>query len=83
LLTIPLSTAFKFWYEEIPFLNRMGIIFLILVAVIIVVTLADPKSKNNPKGLEIDRSMFKVSNGFMISSILIFGILGALYCVFW
>lgn len=83
LLTIPLSTAFKFWYSEIPFLDRMGIIFLVLVAVIILVTLADPKSKNNPKGLEIEASMFKVSTGFMICSILICGILGALYTVFW
>ncbi len=83
LLTIPLSTGFKFWLEEIPFLDRMGIIFLILVAVIVGLTLLDPKSRTNPKGLEIDAAMFRPTAGFAYVSILICGILAALYAVFW
>lgn len=83
LLTIPLSTLFKLTLEHIPFLDRMGIIFLILVAVMVIITLSDPKSKDNPQGLELESSMFKVSTGFLISSILICGILVALYTVFW
>lgn len=83
LLTIPLSAGFKIWFEEIPFLDRMGYIFLILVAVIVIISLADPKSKNNPKGLEIDKAMFKPSQGFVFISVLICGILAALYTVFW
>jgi SSS family solute:Na+ symporter len=43
LLTIPLSTAGKFMAPEVPFLDRMGIIFVILCVVIVVMTLADPK----------------------------------------
>lgn len=82
-LTIPLSTGFKYWFPDIPFLDRMGIIFLILVAIIIGMTLADPKSKHNPKGLEIEASMFRVSTGFMITALLICGILTALYTAFY
>ena len=83
LLTIPLSTAGKFLAPEIPFLDRMGIIFLVLCAIIVAITLADPKSKNNPKGLEIDESMFSPGKGFAIASILLCGVLAALYTVFW
>ena len=90
LLTIPLSTLFKFLpeissgaIEPIPFLNRMSWVFCIIIAVMIVITVADPNSKNNPQGLEIDTKMFKVSPSFMVASVIICGILAALYTVFW
>ncbi|MFD2580974.1 sodium/sugar symporter [Pedobacter vanadiisoli] len=90
LLTIPLSTLFKFLptltngaITAIPFLNRMSWVFMIILVVMIMVTLTDPKSKDNPQGLEIDRSMFKVTPAFTIASVIICGILAALYTVFW
>lgn len=90
LLTIPLSTLFKFlpeltqgFLEPIPFLNRMSWVFCIIMALMVIITLADPRSKNNPQGLEIDSKLFKVSPGFMISSVIICGILAGLYIVFW
>ena len=83
LLTIPLSTAGKFLYPEVPFLDRMGIIFLILCAIIVIMTLADSKSKHNPKGLDIDRTMFEPGRSFVVGSIVICGVLAALYTVFW
>ena len=83
LLTIPLSTAGKFLWPEIPFLDRMGIIFLALSAIIVVITLTDPKSKTNPKGLEIDSTMFSPGRSFVVGSIFVCGIIAALYTVFW
>lgn len=83
LLNIPLSVIFKIWFEHIPFLDRMGYIFLILVVVVVALSLLDPKSKNNPKALEIDAEMFKPSQGFVYIALLICGILAALYTVFW
>ncbi|PSR52565.1 sodium transporter [Adhaeribacter arboris] len=82
-LTIPLSTFLKFQFPEIPFIDRMGIVFLILVALMVIITLFDPKSKNNPKGLAIDASMFKTSTGFAVGAVIIFGIIAALYTIFW
>jgi SSS family solute:Na+ symporter len=83
LLSIPLSTIIKFTMPEMPFINRMGWIFVIIVVIMVIMSLLDPKSRNNPKGLEIDASMFKTSGGFTIGAIIICGILAALYTVFW
>lgn len=68
---------------EIPFIDRMGFVFIIVVAVMVAISLADKQSKNNPKGLEIDPSMFKPQGGFAIGAALVCGILAALYIVFW
>lgn len=90
LLTIPLSTFFKFLptltsgaIAPMPFLNRMSWVFVIIMGLMVLVTLTDPKSENNPQGLEIDSSMFKVTPAFTIASVIICGILAALYTVFW
>jgi SSS family solute:Na+ symporter len=88
LLTIPISTVLKFLplaingMTDIPFLNRMAITFWIIAAVMIAVSLIKPK-KENEQVIEVDTSMFKVSKGFIISSVIICGILAALYTVFW
>lgn len=68
---------------EIPFLDRMGFVFAICVIVMVTLTLLDPKSRNNPKGLEVDATMFKPNQAFAIGAIIILGVLSALYIVFW
>jgi SSS family solute:Na+ symporter len=68
---------------EIPFLDRMGIVFLCCVLVMVVISLLDPKGKNNPQGLEVDASMFKPNQSFAIGAFIVIGILSALYIVFW
>ena len=68
---------------EIPFLDRMGFVFVTLIVGMVIISLLDKSSKNNPKGLEIDNSMFKVSNGFAVGVLLVLGILTALYTAFW
>ncbi len=66
-------------WTTIPFLDRMGIVFLICVAVMIALGLAKPSKK----GLEIDASMFKVSTGFLTGALIIVAILTFLYSYFW
>jgi solute:Na+ symporter, SSS family len=68
---------------EIPFLDRMGFVFLICVFFMVVISLADPKSKNNPKGLEIDATMFKPHGTFLVGAVIVLGIISALYIMFW
>ena len=61
----------------------MGFVFIIIVIAMIGLTIADASSKDTNKGLEIDTSMFKVSNGFAVGALLVLGILLALYTSFW
>jgi SSS family solute:Na+ symporter len=90
LLTIPLSTALKFlpgWtngaFPDYPFLDRMSIVFVVLVALMILVSILDPVSKLAPRIIRISPAWFRVSTGFLAGSVLIVGILTALYTVFW
>jgi SSS family solute:Na+ symporter len=68
---------------EIPFIDRMGFVFVICVFVMILISLYDQKRGVKTKGLEIDSSMFKVNSSFLAGSLLITGILVALYTIFW
>ncbi|PWV56506.1 SSS family solute:Na+ symporter [Chitinophaga sp. S165] len=90
LLTIPLSTVLKFlpvWtngaFPDYPFLDRMTIVFVFLIVLMIVMTLLDKRSKDQQRVIEIDKSMFRSSPGFIVGSVIITGILVALYTVFW
>ncbi|GAB3912342.1 sodium/sugar symporter [Larkinella knui] len=63
----------------IPFLDTMGFVFLICVAVMIVLGLQKPSDK----GLEIDSSMFKTSSSFAIGAAVVLVIIVLLYSYFW
>lgn len=90
LLTIPVSAVLKFlpqWtsgaFPDYPFLDRMTITFLVIALVMIVLSLLKPRGKDDIHGIKMDTSLFRVSPAFMIGSVIICGILIALYTVFW
>eukprot|EP00388_Colpodella_angusta_P005462 GDKJ01016872.1.p2 GENE.GDKJ01016872.1~~GDKJ01016872.1.p2 ORF type:complete len:129 (+),score=14.26 GDKJ01016872.1:66-452(+) len=68
---------------EIPFLDRMGFVFVIAVIGMVIISLIDDKRGTKAKGLEIDSSMFKVSNSFALGSAVVIVILTGLYAYFW
>lgn len=68
---------------EIPFMDRMLIVFLIAAAGMYVISIYENKKGVVPKGLEIDASMFKVSTSFAVGTLLVVGMLVALYSVYW
>jgi SSS family solute:Na+ symporter len=68
---------------EIPFIDRMGFVFLICAIGMYVISIYETRKGVQTNGLEIDKSMFKMSPGFMAGSIVVIGLLAALYTVFW
>ena len=68
---------------EIPFLDRMGFVFLICILVMYFISLFETKRGVIAKGLEIETSMFKTTKGFAVGALIILGILVALYTVYW
>ncbi len=90
LLTIPISILLKFlpsWshgvFPDYPFLDRMSITFIFIVLAMILISLLRPSKETAKHTIVVDRSMFRVTQGFMIGSVIVLGILAALYTVFW
>ncbi len=89
LLTIPVSAILKFlpvwtngWFPDYPFLDRMSITFVLIIVIMVIMSIIKPETK--PRRLmDVDTKMFKVSPGFIFTSLIIIGILVALYSVFW
>ncbi len=68
---------------EIPFLDRMGFVFILCVIGMFIITKVENAKGIQPKGLEVDRSMFRMHPAFLAGSVLVFGIIAALYTIFW
>jgi solute:Na+ symporter, SSS family len=67
-------------WTQVPFLDRMGWVFLICVTVMVILGLALPDER---KGLAIDAKMFKLEPIFAIGSAIVITALVILYTVFW
>jgi solute:Na+ symporter, SSS family len=63
-----------------PFLDRMGWVFVICIVVMFILGLVLPDEK---KGLEIDASMFKTTKGFAFGATVVILTLIGLYTYFW
>lgn len=81
-LTIPLSFLFKWFVPAMPFLDRMGVVFLILCGVIVAISIWEQSGKD-PKAIEYRSRMFRTGTLFNVGSIGICAILAVLYILFW
>jgi len=68
---------------EIPFLDRMGFVFVFCIVGMVLISLVQGHGRTNPKGLEIDSSMFRPNRSFAIGSAFVLAIITMLYTVFW
>lgn len=83
LASIGFSKANASGVFEIPFLDRMGIVFALCIAGMLLISLIENPDGKKAHAMEADTAMFKVSNAFLAGSILIVGLLIALYARFW
>ncbi len=82
LLSIPLSFLFKVLMPALPFLDRMGFVFLALCAVIIGISLYENKDQGD-KAISLEKGLFNTSNTFNMLAIGICGLLVVLYTLLW
>jgi solute:Na+ symporter, SSS family len=68
---------------ETPFIDRMGIVFAICVLGMVLISWYENRKGATTNGLEIDRKMFRMSPSFLVGTIIVVGILTALYTVFY
>ncbi|OUJ71632.1 sodium:solute symporter family transporter [Hymenobacter crusticola] len=68
---------------EIPFLDRMGFVFVFCILGMVVISLIQASQGVRTNGLEIDSSMFRTNRSFTIGSVVVLAIVTALYTYYW
>ncbi|MDO3644142.1 sodium/solute symporter [Mucilaginibacter sp. L3T2-6] len=68
---------------EIPFLDRMGFVFIICLVGMYVISMIENARGVKTTGLEVDVNMFKTNRSFAIGAIVVAVILTFLYTFFW
>jgi SSS family solute:Na+ symporter len=70
-------------FYEIPFLDRMGFVFILCITGMYIISKIETARGVTPKSLEVDVNMFKTNRGFAIGAIVVCVVLTALYTIFW
>lgn len=68
---------------EIPFIDRIGIVFVLCVLGMALISIRETRQGITPHGLEVDAAMFKVSRPFLVGSAVLVVLLTTLYAYFW
>jgi transporter, SSS family len=76
------SALFKLALPGMPFMDRMGLVFLLCLGLIVLFALIEGKGIH-PKAISLDRKLFKTSVGFKICAVVIVCMLTAIYCWWW
>ena len=82
ILAIPLSMGFKFLTPDIPFLDRMGLCFLLISAIMMAISMYENKN-DDPKAIYYDKSLFHTSTRFNIMSVIVIAAVSSIYYFFW
>ena len=83
ILSIPLSAGMKLLTPEVPFLDRMGYVFLISVGLIVAISYLEGKGKDSPNAINLSGMRFVADPVYNIAAFGILGIAAALYALFW
>jgi SSS family solute:Na+ symporter len=68
---------------EIPFLDRMGFVFIISVVGMYIISMIENSKGTHVNALEVDPKMFRVTPGFLAGSLIVVGLLVAIYTIYW
>ncbi|MBU2880722.1 sodium/sugar symporter [Psychrosphaera sp. B3R10] len=77
-----ISLAFKMIMPEVPFMDRVGLVFISCMALAILVTLVE-KPEEHKNAVDLNDVDFKTQSNFNISALLVTLILIALYTTWW
>lgn len=79
--SVPFSVAVDLVFPSMPFLDQMGLVFLLLSALIIVISMRGERISE--KAINIDKEIFKTQPIFNALAMGIILILAALYAIYW
>ncbi len=82
ILALPVALIFKV-STSLPWMDQMAYTFLIVAAIMLMISYFDNKGKDDKKGINFGSNLFKTTPLFNISAIVISIILVVLYALFW
>jgi SSS family solute:Na+ symporter len=77
-----LSFVFKLFWPSLPFMDRVGIVFLLCFAIAIVLSLAWPRQETALR-VELKDIDYSTTTGFNVAAVIVTLILIALYATWW
>ncbi|MGI2258051.1 sodium/sugar symporter [Shewanella sp. GXUN23E] len=77
-----LSFGFKLWWPQLPFMDRVGLVFILCGLLAILVSLVE-QNKVQPKAIELADVNFVTSKGYNIAGVAVALILIAEYSAWW
>jgi SSS family solute:Na+ symporter len=83
LLAIPLSAGIKIIFPDFPFLDRMGVTFLLISLLIVAISWKDNQNNADPKAISLGRGLFQTSKLFNLLSLVVLAVLAIIYGLFW
>ena len=77
-----LSIAMKLWWPDLPFIDRVGLVFVACIALGVLISIAQ-KADKHPNSVDYSDVDTTTSRGFNYASLVVILILTALYAVWW
>ncbi|HEY5643171.1 MAG TPA: sodium/sugar symporter [Woeseiaceae bacterium] len=77
-----LSLALKLGWPELPFMDRVGLVFVLCAAIAVVISLVENKGRHD-NAIELREIDFRTSAGFNLAVVAVSIILVALYAAWW
>lgn len=77
-----LSLVLKLAWPELPFMDRVGVVFLLCAAVAVVISLVEDKGRH-PQAIQLGDIDFSSSRSFNLATVAVSLILVALYATWW
>ena len=70
-------------FPDLPFMDQMGLTFVITAAIIAIISWLEGKGRDNEKGIPLTGNLFKTSTSFNIGAMVVMIITAILYALFW
>lgn len=78
-----LSVLLKLAWPALPFIDRVGLVFLSALAFAVIVSLFTPKQKEGSDLIRVDDVSYRTPFGFNVGALGVIAILVALYALYW
>jgi SSS family solute:Na+ symporter len=78
-----LSIVLKMAWPELPFIDRVGLVFLLALALAVLISLVTPKQQAGSDLIRTDDVAYGTTAGFNFGALGVLAILTALYAIFW